>query len=302
LNAIRPTCAPATKAAVPPVASQGASSSSGGHFDRALPQHFETCAFGRRRGLLRARGCGGEARRDDHDSPVYGASRNPHAFIIAASRDATPGGGASFRYLWHIRPSSVIDFGSQFTQLIARRLRELSVYAEIVPPRTTAAQIASRRPVGIILSGGPSSVSDAGAPHVDAGIFALGVPTLGICYGMQLMTYMLGGVVSPAASREYGHAVIHLSQTARLFNELPESVKAWASHGDYVASAPPGFQVTATSENAPVAAMQNLESQLYGLLFPPGSGAHRAGRADVAQFRLRRVRLYRGLDDGVVRG
>ena len=163
----------------------------------------------------------------------------------------------------------VIDFGSQFTQLIARRLRELSVYAEIVPPRTTAAQIASRRPVGIILSGGPSSVSDAGAPHVDAGIFALGVPTLGICYGMQLMTYMLGGVVSPAASREYGHAVIHLSQTARLFNEMPESVKAWASHGDYVASAPPGFQVTATSENAPVAAMQNLESQLYGLLFHP---------------------------------
>lgn len=163
----------------------------------------------------------------------------------------------------------VIDFGSQFTQLIARRLRELSVYCEIVPPHVTAASIGARRPVGVILSGGPSSVAEPGAPHVDPAIFTLGVPTLGICYGMQLMTHMLGGVVSPAASREYGHAVIHLSQTARLFKELPESVKAWASHGDYVASAPPGFLVTATSGNAPVSAMQNVERQLYGLLFHP---------------------------------
>ena len=163
----------------------------------------------------------------------------------------------------------VIDFGSQYTQLIARRLRELSVYCEIVPPQTTAADIGARRPVGVILSGGPSSVADAGAPHVDPAIFALGVPTLGICYGMQLMTHLLGGEVSPAASREYGHAVIHLSPTARLFKDLPESVKAWASHGDYVASAPPGFQVTATSDNAPVAAMQSTERQLYGLLFHP---------------------------------
>jgi GMP synthase (glutamine-hydrolysing) len=163
----------------------------------------------------------------------------------------------------------VIDFGSQYTQLIARRLRELSVYSEIVPPHTTAAEIGARRPVGIILSGGPSSVADAGAPHVDPAIFALGVPTLGICYGMQLMTHLLGGEVSPAASREYGHAVIHLSPTARLFQDLPESVKAWASHGDYVASAPPGFQVTATSDNAPVSAMQSVERQLYGLLFHP---------------------------------
>ena len=163
----------------------------------------------------------------------------------------------------------VIDFGSQYTQLIARRLRELSVYSEIVPPHTTAAQVAARHPAGIILSGGPSSVAEAGAPRVDPGIFTLDVPTLGICYGMQLMTQMLGGTVSPAASREYGHAVIQLSPTARLFQELPASVKAWASHGDFVAAAPPGFQVTATSENAPVSAMQSVERKLYGLLFHP---------------------------------
>ncbi|HEX5071109.1 MAG TPA: glutamine-hydrolyzing GMP synthase [Vicinamibacterales bacterium] len=163
----------------------------------------------------------------------------------------------------------VIDFGSQFTQLIARRLRELSVYSEIVPPHTTAAQIASRHPAGIILSGGPSSVAETGAPQVDPGIFALNVPTLGICYGMQLMSHMLGGAVSPAHSREYGHIVVHLSATARLFQELPATLKAWASHGDYVAAAPPGFQVTATSENAPVAGMQSVERQLYGVLFHP---------------------------------
>ncbi len=163
----------------------------------------------------------------------------------------------------------VIDFGSQYTQLIARRLRELAVYSEIVPPSMTAEEIAARRPAGIILSGGPSSVSEADAPRVDPAIFTLNVPTLGICYGMQLMTQMLGGAVSPAASREYGHAVIHLSPTARLFQHVPETVKAWASHGDYVAAAPPGFQVTATSDNAPVSAMQSVERQLYGLLFHP---------------------------------
>jgi GMP synthase (glutamine-hydrolysing) len=163
----------------------------------------------------------------------------------------------------------VIDFGSQYTQLIARRLRELSVYSEILPPTTPAAEIAARRPVGLILSGGPKSVSDPGAPKIDAGVFALGTPTLGICYGMQLMTHELGGSVSPASSREYGHAVVNLSGTARLFRDLPNSLKAWASHGDFVAAAPPGFEVTATSSNAPVAAIQDLDRQLYGLLFHP---------------------------------
>jgi GMP synthase (glutamine-hydrolysing) len=163
----------------------------------------------------------------------------------------------------------VIDFGSQYTQLIARRLRELSVYSEILPPETPASAIAARRPAGIILSGGPRSVSEPGAPRTDPELFGLGTPTLGICYGMQLMTKALGGTVSPASSREYGHAVVNLDASARLFRDLPGSVKAWASHGDYVAAAPPGFEVTATSSNAPVAAIQDTTRQLYGLLFHP---------------------------------
>jgi GMP synthase (glutamine-hydrolysing) len=163
----------------------------------------------------------------------------------------------------------VIDFGSQYTQLIARRLRELSVFSEILPPSTAADAIAARKPAGIILSGGPRSVSEPGAPKVDPAVFAIGTPTLGICYGMQLMADVLGGVVSPATSREYGHAVVNLTTSAPLFRELPPALKAWASHGDFVAQAPPGFEVTATSPNAPVAAIQNLDRGLYGLLFHP---------------------------------
>ena len=127
----------------------------------------------------------------------------------------------------------VIDFGSQYTQLIARRLRELSVYSEILPPTTSAAVIAAKNAAGIILSGGPSSVSDKDAPKIDPAILELGTPTLGICYGMQLMTSLLGGAVEPARSREYGHAVISLSSEGRLFEGLPPEVKAWASHGDF---------------------------------------------------------------------
>jgi GMP synthase (glutamine-hydrolysing) len=108
----------------------------------------------------------------------------------------------------------VIDFGSQYTQLIARRLRELSVFSEILPPTTPAADLAARKPVGIILSGGPRSVSDPGAPKVDQKLFDLGIPTLGICYGMQLMTDALGGRVEPATSREYGHAAVSTNPKA----------------------------------------------------------------------------------------
>ena len=143
------------------------------------------------------------------------------------------------------------------------------MYSEIVPPETPAAAIAARRPAGIILSGGPRSVSEAGAPHTDPGILQIGTPVLGICYGMQLMTHQLGGTVSPASSREYGHAVVSLGRNGRLFRDLPESVKVWASHGDFVAAAPPGFEITATSTNAPVAAIQDVSRQLYGLLFHP---------------------------------
>jgi GMP synthase (glutamine-hydrolysing) len=164
----------------------------------------------------------------------------------------------------------ILDFGSQFTQLIARRLRELSVYCEILPFNTPAATLAARMPVGIILSGGPKSVSEDGAPKCDPALFSVGAPVLGICYGMQLMTDALGGRVSPAAHREFGHAMVHVSgSSAALFEALPDELRVWASHGDYVEAAPDGFAVVATSANAPVAAMQDPARRLYGLLFHP---------------------------------
>jgi GMP synthase (glutamine-hydrolysing) len=171
----------------------------------------------------------------------------------------------------------VLDFGSQYTQLIARRLRELSVYSEIVPFNTPLDTIRAKDPVGVILSGGPSSVSDDGAPRCEAGLFGLGRPVLGICYGMQLMTDMLGGEVRRSGHREFGHALVKVaanglpghSAAPRLFTDVPGELRVWASHGDDVASVPPGFQIAATSTTAPIAAMEAPERQLYALLFHP---------------------------------
>jgi GMP synthase (glutamine-hydrolysing) len=166
----------------------------------------------------------------------------------------------------------VLDFGSQYTQLIARRLRELHIYSEVLPPTATAEAIRAKRPAGIILSGGPKSVSDPGAPKCQPEVFELGVPTLGICYGMQLMAATLGGTVAPAAEREFGHALVQTSSVgagASVFAGVPRQIRVWASHGDFVAAAPPGFDVIATSANAPVAAMANAERRLYALLFHP---------------------------------
>jgi GMP synthase (glutamine-hydrolysing) len=166
----------------------------------------------------------------------------------------------------------VLDFGSQYTQLIARRLRELSIYSEILAPNTPAAEIRRRKPAGIILSGGPKSVSDPGAPRCDPAVFDLDVPVLGICYGMQLMADALGGRVAPAVQREFGHATVSVSGHAAgepLFAGVPAAIRVWASHGDFVAEAPPGFAVAATSANAPVAAMVDPARSLYALLFHP---------------------------------
>ena len=163
----------------------------------------------------------------------------------------------------------VLDFGSQFTQLIARRLRELSIYSEILPFNTPLDEIRRRNPVGIVLSGGPKSVSEAGAPHCETGVYDAGVPVLGICYGMQLMTHALGGEVAPAPHREFGLATIDIQPGAPLFGSIPANLRVWASHGDFVKAAPPGFQVIATSANAPVAAMVAEDRRLYALLFHP---------------------------------
>ena len=176
----------------------------------------------------------------------------------------------------------VLDFGSQYTQLIARRLRELSVYSEIVPFDTPLETLRARNPAGLILSGGPSSVSDTGAPRCDAGVFTLEIPVLGICYGMQLMTEMLGGEVRRSGHREFGHAIVRpvadagtraggatVATAPRLFAELPGELRVWASHGDDVAAVPPGFHVAATSATAPIAAMEAPDRDLYALLFHP---------------------------------
>jgi GMP synthase (glutamine-hydrolysing) len=167
----------------------------------------------------------------------------------------------------------VLDFGSQYTQLIARRLRELSVYSEVVPFNTPLETLRARDPAGIILSGGPKSVSEAGAPKCAPGIFELGTPVLGICYGMQLMTDVLGGEVRRSGHREFGHALVHVKTNGgpgpRLFSSIPSDLRVWASHGDDVAAVPPGFSVAATSNTAPIAAMEAPQRSLYALLFHP---------------------------------
>ena len=171
----------------------------------------------------------------------------------------------------------VLDFGSQYTQLIARRLRELSVYSEIVPFNTPLSKLRESGPVGLILSGGPSSVSDEGAPMCDAGLFDLGIPVLGICYGMQLMTRTLGGEVRRSGHREFGHAHVRVTRNGgggthrepRLFQQVPSELRVWASHGDDVGAVPPGFAVVATSTTAPIVAMEAPDRQLYALLFHP---------------------------------
>ena len=166
----------------------------------------------------------------------------------------------------------VLDFGSQYTQLIARRLRELSIYSEIVPSDLPVARIAERRAAGIILSGGPRSVSEPGAPRCDQAIFDLGIPVLGVCYGMQLMAHLLGGTVEPAPQREFGHATVSVTASGEagpIFARVPATIRVWASHGDLVATAPPGFEVAATSVNAPIAAMADTQRRLYALLFHP---------------------------------
>ena len=182
----------------------------------------------------------------------------------------------------------VLDFGSQYTQLIARRLRELSIYSEIWPHDASAAEIRSRAPVGVILSGGPKSVSDLGAPKCDPELFDLDTPVLGICYGMQLMAHTLGGAVAPAPQREFGHAVVNvgggdrsmLPHSATLFADVPSQIRVWASHGDFVAVPPDGFSVVATSANAPVAAMAHPDRRLYALLFHP-EVVHTEGGLDI---------------------
>jgi len=163
----------------------------------------------------------------------------------------------------------ILDFGSQYTQLIARRIREMNVYAEIVPYFYSVEEIKKEKPAGIILSGGPSSIDEKGAPRVSNEIFELGVPVLGICYGLYLVVHAFNGQSENADSREYGPANIAVTGKSPLFTGLKKKEKVWMSHGDKVAKPPKGFQVVASSENAEIAAIANDKKKVYGVQFHP---------------------------------
>ncbi|MCL5022833.1 MAG: glutamine-hydrolyzing GMP synthase [Nitrospirae bacterium] len=163
----------------------------------------------------------------------------------------------------------VLDFGSQYTQLIARRIRENKVYSEILPFNAPIGKIASFQPKGLVLSGGPSSVYDRDATIPDKGIFALDIPVLGICYGMQLMAHMLGGKVGRALKREYGKAELAVDDPGDLLAGIPEKNVVWMSHGDRIEKVPTGFSGIAHTANSPVAAMANREKRFYALQFHP---------------------------------
>jgi len=163
----------------------------------------------------------------------------------------------------------ILDYGSQYTQLIARRVREQHVYSEILPFDVTAERLRKEMPKGIILSGGPNSVFAPDAPSIDREIFGLGIPLLGICYGMQLMSHVLGGKVVPGTLREYGKAELTVLEAATIFSGVPEKSIVWMSHGDRVAEIPPGFAVCASSANCPNAAMYDESRRFYALQFHP---------------------------------
>jgi GMP synthase (glutamine-hydrolysing) len=172
----------------------------------------------------------------------------------------------------HSEKILILDFGSQYTQLIARRVRECHVYCELHPFDMALSDIQAFRPTGIILSGGPKSVYEAGAPVIEEELFELGIPVLGICYGMQLMSGHFGGRVVAAGKREYGHAeLVSMGQPGPLFDGffIDGTSPVWMSHGDHVETLPKGFDVVAKTANAPVCAIQNVERKLYGVQFHP---------------------------------
>lgn len=163
----------------------------------------------------------------------------------------------------------VLDFGSQYNQLITRRIREIGVYSELHPHTITAEEIKEMNATGIIFSGGPNSVYDENAFSIDDAIFEMGLPILGICYGMQLMALHLKGKVEKAQNREYGKAELKLTKDSKIFKDLPEEQIVWMSHGDLVTAAPPGFDVIGTSASCPIAAMADESRGFYGVQFHP---------------------------------
>ena len=164
---------------------------------------------------------------------------------------------------------AVLDFGSQYTQVIARRIRELNVYSEILPFNTKASDLKKRGVCGIILSGGPASVLAKGSPRPDAGVFKLGVPVLGICYGLQLMGKMLGGAVVSSKQREYGLGELSFKDGSQLLKGLKSPIQVWNSHGDRIEKLPEGFKAVGTTENSKFALIENKQKRFYGMQFHP---------------------------------
>jgi GMP synthase (glutamine-hydrolysing) len=187
---------------------------------------------------------------------------------------------------------AILDFGSQYTQLIARRLRELEIYAEILPCTAATEDVLARKPHGIILSGGPASVHKAGAPKIAPELLEAGIPVLGICYGMQLLVHMHGGRVAPAMKREYGQAVVQLLGDDPLFEGVPRSLKVWMSHGDGAETLGNGFKVIAKTETAPFAAIADPERRWYGVQFHP-EVVHTDKGAKLLENFARRICLFK---------
>ena len=178
----------------------------------------------------------------------------------------------------------ILDFGGQYTQLIARRVRECKVYSEVLPYDAEIEKIRDVNPVGVILSGGPASVLEDGAPRCDSGVYELGVPVLGICYGMQLTAHLLGGQVEKAAQREYGRISVTMDERASLLRNMSETSSNWMSHTFQVAACPEGFHGIAHSENCPIAAMANDEKRIYGVQFHPEVTHSEEGRTVIQNF------------------
>ncbi|BDA67433.1 GMP synthase, large subunit [Rivularia sp. IAM M-261] len=178
----------------------------------------------------------------------------------------------------------ILDFGSQYSELIARRVRETQVYSEVLSYRTTAEQIRQLNPKGIILSGGPSSVYDTGAPHCDPEIWNLGIPIMGVCYGMQLMVQQLGGEVSRATRGEYGKASLYVDDATDLLANVETGTTMWMSHGDSVTTMPSGFELLAHTDNTPCAAIANHAHKLYGVQFHPEVVHSHGGGALIRNF------------------
>jgi len=163
----------------------------------------------------------------------------------------------------------ILDFGSQYTQLIARRVREHKVFSKIIPYNTPAKEIAALNPKGLVLSGGPASVVNKKSPYPDKGIFKLGIPVLGICYGMQVICEMLGGRVKHTREREYGKVELFIDDNRDLFSHMPGNFTCWASHGDYVTKMPAGFHTSSHTANTPIAAISNQKRKIFAVQFHP---------------------------------